>query len=116
VPGARTLANTLLHHDGTRSWLVAMARAGDLIRQLAELGVFHVDLNAHNILLTEGPDAESFVVDLDRARILRRPSSRAGERMQARLTRSIVKIGTPTGEHLRDSEIETALARRVEEL
>jgi hypothetical protein len=29
--------------------------------------------------------------------------------MQIRLTRSIVKIGTPTGEHLRDAEIAAAL-------
>lgn len=116
VPDARTLADTLLDHDGSRGWLVAMSRAGEVIRRLAELGVFHVDLNAHNILFPSGPDAECFVVDLDRARILRRRSPSARERMQARLTRSIMKIGTPTGEHLGHSEIEAALNRPVEDV
>ena len=114
VPDARTLAETLFDCDGTRGWLVAMSRAGGLIRQLADAGVFHVDLNARNILLTDGPSAESFVVDLDRARVLKGPSPGARERMQARLIRSIVKIGTPTGEQLKDSEIEAALNRRME--
>jgi hypothetical protein len=57
----------------------------------------------------DDPGDEPWVVDLDRARILRRPSASAADRMQVRLTRSIVKVGTPTGEHLRHAEIEAAL-------
>lgn len=114
VPHARTLATVLFEQDGSRGWAVAMSRAGALIRRLAESGVFHVDLNAHNILLPDDASADAIVVDLDRARILRRASASASEKMQARLTRSIVKVGTPTGEHLRDSEIQAALARRWE--
>ncbi|MDA0327504.1 MAG: hypothetical protein O2958_00625 [Gemmatimonadetes bacterium] len=113
VSNARTLATTLFEQDGTRGWAVAMSRAGALIRTLSDSGVFHIDLNAHNILLPDDPNEDALVVDLDRARILRRSSDSASERMRARLTRSIVKVGTPTGEHLRDSEIRTALARRV---
>jgi len=109
VPGVRTLADLLHQHDGTRGWLVTMARAGTLVRALAEAGVFHIDLNARNILMADDPTDDAWVVDLDRARILPRASSSASERMQIRLTRSIVKIGTPTGEHLRDAEIAAAL-------
>lgn len=109
VPGVRTLADHLHEHDGTRGWLTAMARAGDLIRALADAGMFHVDLNARNILLDDDDSAPAWVVDLDRARVLRRSSESVEERMRVRLVRSIVKIGTPTGEHLSDSEIEAAL-------
>lgn len=116
VPNTRTLADTLYEQDGTRGWLVAMTRSGELIRRLADAGVFHVDLNAHNILLTEEPDGDVFVVDLDRARILSHSSKSARERMTARLIRSIVKVGTPTGERLAESEIETALNRRPDAL
>jgi 3-deoxy-D-manno-octulosonic acid kinase len=109
VPDSATLADTLLANDGTRGWLVAMARAGALIRQLAEAGVFHVDLNARNVLLQTTPEQTAFVVDLDRARILKRPSASTADRMRARLIRSILKIGTPTGERLAVSEVEAAL-------
>ena len=109
VPEVLTLADHLHEHDGTRGWLVAMARAGALIRLLAETGIFHVDLNARNVLLSLDESEAAWVVDLDRARVLAKASSAAAERMQIRLTRSIIKIGTPTGEPLRDAEIEQAL-------
>jgi tRNA A-37 threonylcarbamoyl transferase component Bud32 len=115
VPDSVTLAETLLATDGTRGWLVAMSHAGALIRRLTEAGVFHVDLNARNILLTTTPTTEAFVIDLDRARVLRRASASAGDRMRARLIRSIVKIGTPTGEQLAVSEIEAALTEPLVE-
>lgn len=111
IPDAPTLADILHREDGTSGWSTAMASAGSLIRELAEAGVFHVDLNARNILLAQ--DDTPWVVDLDKARILRGPSPTAGERMTARLTRSIVKIGTPTGEHLSDREVQAALERRT---
>lgn len=111
VPDVQTLGETLHEHDGTRGWLDAMARAALLIQQLTEACVFHVDLNAHNVLVTADVDEPAWVVDLDRARILGRPSRSARDRMVARLTRSIMKIGTPTGEALSHQEIESALTR-----
>lgn len=116
VPDVHTLADQLQAHDGTREWLHCMARAGDLIRSLAEAGVHHVDLNARNILLSEDRREPAWVVDLDRARLLRGPSPRARDRMELRLVRSIVKTGTPTGEALRDGELLAALATRNSDL
>lgn len=109
VPGARTLAVAAHETDGTRAWLDAMASAGRLAAALAEAGILHVDLNAHNILFEEGDAQRAWVIDLDRARIRSRPDSDAGERMLARLTRSVVKVGTPTGEALGDREVLQAL-------
>lgn len=109
VPGVEPLADVLHRHDGTRGWLDAMASAGELIRQLATAGVFHVDLNAWNVLVPAEGGGPTWVVDLDRARILRKPSRSIADRMKSRLARSIVKVGTPTGESLRHAEIETAL-------
>lgn len=116
VPEVRTLADLLHEHDGTRAWLLCMARAGDLIRSLGEAGVYHVDLNARNILLSDDHEEPAWVVDLDRARVLPGPSSRAAERMELRLVRSIAKNGTPTGEHLGDRELLGALATRRTQL
>lgn len=109
VPSAKTLADALHETDGSRDWLTAMAAAGDLVDALGEAGVFHVDLNAHNILFEEGDFRRPWVVDLDRARVRNRPDTDAKEKMKARLTRSIVKVGTPTGESLGSREVLQAL-------
>lgn len=109
VPGARTLADTAHATDGTRAWLDAMAAAGRLATRLAEAGILHVDLNAHNVLFAEGNTGQAWVIDLDRARVSGRADSDAAERMLARLTRSVVKVGTPTGESLGDREVLAAL-------
>lgn len=113
VPDVLTLGARLHEHDGTRDWLVAMGRAGELIEALTEARLFHIDLNAHNVLLSADAAEAAWVVDLDRARILKRRSSSSADRMVARLTRSIVKIGTPTGESLAHQEIEAALTRSI---
>lgn len=111
-----TLVDRLHETDGERGWLLAMAEAGDLVRSLAAIGLYHVDLNGRNILLDRVGDGPPWIVDLDRARVLRRPSAQAEDRMLARLTRSIVKAGTPTGESLGAGEVLAALGTRRAEL
>ncbi|NIQ58800.1 MAG: hypothetical protein GWM92_05105, partial [Gemmatimonadetes bacterium] len=113
VPTARTLADTLHATDGTRGWLEAMGAAGSLIERLGSSGVYHVDLNAHNIVFEEADLGRPWVLDLDRVKLSSRSSPGAEERMRARLTRSIVKVGTPTGERLGDREVLDALRRRA---
>lgn len=109
VPDARTLALVLHETDGTRAWLDALAAAAALIEKLGEAGVFHVDLNAHNVIFQGGALDDAWVLDLDRARVRSRPSESFKERMRARLTRSVVKVGTPTGEPLSEREVLEAL-------
>lgn len=116
VEGTVTLADRLHETDGERGWLVAMAAAGDLIRRLADIGLYHVDLNAHNVLLGPDPEEAPWIIDLDRARVLGRSSRQAGDRMLDRLTRSIAKCGTPTGDALGTREILAALETRRESL
>lgn len=74
----------------------ALSAAGTLVRQIAEAGVHHPDLNARNILLRPAGTAWTAVVlDLDRCRI---GEARANpSAMLARLTRSIEKLGRASG-------------------
>jgi 3-deoxy-D-manno-octulosonic acid kinase len=52
-------------------------------------GVYHADLNAHNILLT---DASVWLIDFDRGE-LRHPARAWQQANLARLKRSLLKIG-----------------------
>lgn len=110
VDGGRPLSEVLHRTDGSKEWSDAMRAAGTLIQQLAEAGIYHIDLNAHNIVLPPEEGAEAWAIDLDRARVLRGPSGTIADRMTARLTRSIVKVGTPTGEPIGFREVMAALA------
>ncbi len=109
VDGGRPLSEVLHRTDGSRAWVEAMRAAGRLIDRLAEAGIYHVDLNAHNIVLPEGEEIEAWAIDLDRARVLRGSSATVADRMTARLSRSIVKVGTPTGEPIGIREVMAAL-------
>lgn len=77
----------------------ALASSGRLARRMAEVGLFHPDLNAKNFLVVEsGRGLEARVLDLDRARAVSGPVPLAP--MAARLTRSLRKFETITGEAL----------------
>jgi 3-deoxy-D-manno-octulosonic acid kinase len=67
-----------------------------LVRKMHDCGVEHRDLNLGNLLIRRGGEPEAFVVDLDRARLHRRPLG-FGPRQQAlrRLERSYVKCCHP---------------------
>jgi 3-deoxy-D-manno-octulosonic acid kinase len=62
---------------------------GCMIAKFHALGVWHADLNAHNILLSR--DGAASLVDFDRARI-QHNSARAREANLARLLRSLRKL------------------------
>ena len=110
IDGGRPLSEVLHVTDGSRAWADAMREAGRLVRRMADAGIYHVDLNAHNIVLVDTNDGpEAWAIDLDRARVLRGSSRGVGDRMAARLTRSILKVGTPTGEPLGVREVMAAL-------
>lgn len=86
IAGASTLANVLEHADAG-----AVAQA---VFAMHEAGVWHADLNAHNILLD--PAAHIWLIDFDRARL--GVVSKAQRRKNLlRLRRSLVKVSGALG-------------------
>ncbi len=83
VPGARPLSAFLPEQAATVPWHAV----GEAIRRIHDAGVFHADLNAHNILV--GAD-EVYIIDFDRG------SLRGGVQWKAenlaRLKRSLDKL------------------------
>jgi len=110
VAGARPLADLLADPAGGASDGTLLAATVDAIRSLSDAGVYHVDLNAHNVLLQDGV-GRAWVVDLDRARLLDRPARGAGARMRDRLVRSLCKEArcAPEGDGDRQSRLAAAL-------
>jgi 3-deoxy-D-manno-octulosonic acid kinase len=85
IPGVTSLAARL--EQGPVP-LMMWVEIGRILRRFHDEGVCHADLNAHNILLNDGP--EGWLVDFDRGR-LRRPGLWCDSNM-VRLRRSIEKI------------------------
>ncbi len=86
IAGARTLAQVLQQRAlPAKEWMAI----GALIRRFHAKGVYHADLNAHNIVF----DARGrlYLIDFDRAR-LRRPAGRWRLANLARLQRSLRKL------------------------
>jgi 3-deoxy-D-manno-octulosonic acid kinase len=90
IPGAHTLAQCLA--NGTLD--AAMAGAvGDVIARFHRAGIWHADLNAHNILLNA---AGVHLIDFDRGRV-RVPAVAWREGNLRRLHRSLLKLGAGAG-------------------
>ena len=84
IDGAQTLAQRLAHAQDL-DW-PGLART---LAQLLDAGVYHPDLNAHNVLCDD--THRWWVIDFDRARIGRQP--RRGRAMITRLCGSLTKLG-----------------------
>ncbi len=98
VPGATDLAESLwAEHPAAAdpsARLAALAAAGTLLRQLADAGVAHPDLNAKNILIAAGTGAGApvaYVLDLDGCEVGEPLSWKRQREAQARLERSLRK-------------------------
>jgi len=86
VEGAHTLAQCL--HDGRLDADLAR-ETGALVARFHREGIWHADLNAHNVLVT----AEAlYLIDFDRG-ALRAPAEAWRLANLARLRRSLVKLG-----------------------
>ncbi len=86
IPAARPLAECLA--AGRLAGALA-ARVGALVARFHRAGVWHADLNAHNVLVTEGA---LYLIDFDRGR-LRRPARAWRHANLRRLRRSLLKLG-----------------------
>ena len=69
----------------------ALKAAGTLLRQLADAGVAHPDLNAKNILVTSDATPQALVLELDGCHVGAPLGLRARAAAQARLERSLFK-------------------------
>ncbi len=89
LPQVRTLAERVVSGELDVS---TMQTVGEVIARFHRLGIWHADLNVHNILLN---DAGVHLIDFDRGR--RRPPASAWRMANLRrLRRSLVKVGVAT--------------------
>ncbi len=86
IVDTRTLAEVL--RDGQLDASLA-ARVGAMIARFHALGVWHADLNAHNVLVGEH---SLYLIDFDRGQ-LRAPARRWQQANLRRLRRSLLKLG-----------------------
>lgn len=88
---AHTLAECL---QAGRLDAAVAARVGALVARFHRAGVWHADLNAHNILVDDSlvDDGGLHLIDFDRSR-LRRPATSWQQANLRRLRRSLVKLG-----------------------
>lgn len=89
IPDTRSLASRL---TDTRVELLPWRQMGVCIRRFHDAGIFHADLNAHNLLIAGGDDV--YMVDFDRC-ARRAPGARWQKGNLRRLLRSLHKLKVP---------------------
>jgi 3-deoxy-D-manno-octulosonic acid kinase len=85
IPGAEPLSERLALSSLSQ---VAWRRIGQCLRRFHDAGVFHADLNAHNLLLDE--QGTPWMIDFDRGRL--RPPGAWRRRNLERFLRSLRKL------------------------
>ena len=91
IPGVRTLAALCVAEPLSRD---LAAGVGAAVRRLHAEGVWHADLNAHNVLVDR--DGRIWIIDFDRARL--RPAGSWAAANLARLHRSLDKVCAAAGQ------------------
>jgi 3-deoxy-D-manno-octulosonic acid kinase len=82
-----------------------LRESGSLVRRLAEVGGYHRDLNAKNLLVRSSSTAPRIhLIDLDRCRVGVGAKDRSLSRMAGRLRSSLSKWGQKTGRSLDDDD------------
>ena len=99
IPGVTTLAALCAAAGGAGIEPGVALAVGRSVRRLHDEGVWHADLNAHNVLL----DAQqrAWLIDFDRARL--RPAGAWAAQNLARLRRSLDKVHAVRGAALPES-------------
>ena len=95
IPGATALSAALRDSALSPEDRTGLVRAvADAVRRAHDAGLAHFDLNSRNVLVRrESGTWRTWIVDLDRARIVPRMERRAREGRIARLLRSLAKEG-----------------------
>lgn len=92
IPDARSLAERL---QDSRIELLPWRAIGMCLRRFHDAGIYHADLNAHNILINSNDDI--FLIDFDRGEH-RAPSALWQEANLGRLQRSLRKLAIPSSD------------------
>jgi len=101
IEGARSYID-LFMAAGADARAELLADAGSAIRNLHDAGVFHPDLNGHNLLVDAG--GKVAVIDFDRAVVAAPDSSRRARRGRDRFWRSMTKLSAARGARIDDTE------------
>jgi hypothetical protein len=94
IEGARAYIDVFAAADEAARG-VLLAAAGSAIRNLHDAGVYHPDLNGHNLLIDA--DGEVAVIDFDRAVLAAPDRYRLAEKGRDRFWRSLLKLTTARG-------------------
>ena len=94
IEGARPLIDVYAERDAAARPAL-LAAVGNAISGLHSAGVYHVDLNAHNVLV--GPSDRVSFIDFDRAFLGPATDAARAEAARRRLWRSIEKLGRERG-------------------
>jgi 3-deoxy-D-manno-octulosonic acid kinase len=94
IDAARPLVDVVGERDAAAG-AALLAKAAEAIRGLHAAGVYHVDLNGHNVLV--GPGDRISFVDFDRAYLAEPLLPGRTEAALARLGRSLAKLGAAPG-------------------
>ncbi|OHV08941.1 hypothetical protein BH688_13190 [Kushneria phosphatilytica] len=93
--GTQALASVIDAPDVNPALLEVTGRA---IRRCHAAGLDHVDLNARNLLISESPEPQAWVIDLDRCRL--RAQGRWQQRNLDRLQRSLQRFAPERADSL----------------
>jgi hypothetical protein len=101
VAGARSLVEALREGEASKRQ-ATLARVGEALAELYRIGIYHVDLTGHNVLVRA--DGEPVIIDFDRARTAA-PSSAVRMRSSlGRFRRSLDKLLGAGGRPLASEE------------
>lgn len=101
IEGARAFIDVLLAADGAERGRLLSA-AGRAIRELHDAGVYHPDLNGHNLLIDAA--SQVAVIDFDRAVLAAPGVHRLAEKGRDRFWRSLRKLTALRGRDLVEDE------------
>ena len=109
IPDAEDLAAVLFGGDGlvVTDRAAALGAAGALVGDLHDVGLFHPDLNARNILIETTPEGlRAHILDLEKCRLEPPLGPHRRETMLKRLRRSLQKFESDSGKRLSDADLE----------
>jgi tRNA A-37 threonylcarbamoyl transferase component Bud32 len=95
VEPARPLIDVLAVITSPADRAMILDGVREAVERLHDIGIYHVDLTGHNVLIRD--DRSPMILDFDRARVARASLQKQAARGFARLRRSLVKLAAGSG-------------------